>query len=173
MNQFGDAGAIAVVHHALLLPNQSAMLLSVAMGSPVELTAAGEGASISLGGIDVGDDGFLLGLGPERGRVDLPTWYLAFALIPLVATIAGGRRAGEGARSPRERTTSGALAGLVYAVLVTVTLWFATLVIPFLTGVFGGSTRLGPDLGRTFVVGVAWGLVGCTLGAATLSLRPR
>jgi hypothetical protein len=174
MNQFGDAGAIAVVHHALLLPNQSAMLLSVAMGSPVELTAATvEGTSVSLTGIDVGNYDVLLGLAPEQGRVDFPTWYLAFALIPLVATIAGGRRAGEGARSPRERTTTGALAGIVYAAIVTTTVGFASLVIPFLTGLFGGSTRLGPDLGRTFGVALLWGLVGCTMGALVAPTRPR
>jgi hypothetical protein len=179
MNQFGDAGAIAVVHHALLLPNQSAMLLSVAMGSPVELTAAEEGASLSLTGIDVVGDGLVSpgGLfGVDRGiptGIDFPTWYLAFALIPLVATIAGGRRAGEGARSPRERTTTGALAGIVYAAIVTTTVGFASLVIPFLTGLFGGSTRLGPDLGRTFGVALLWGLVGCTMGALVAPTRPR
>jgi hypothetical protein len=162
---WGTVGAIAVVHHALLLPNQSAMVLSIAMGSPVEVVGGGDGATVSLAGVEpVGEGVALIG----EGSVVFPSWFLAFAAVPLVATIAGGRRAGEGARSPRERALVGALAGIVAALLVTLTAWAATLVLPVLAPFFeGASPTMGPDLRRTLVVALAWGLAGCTLGALT------
>jgi hypothetical protein len=171
----GAAGAVTVVYHALLLPNQSAMVLSAAMGSPVELVGGGNGATIAMTGVDRVGDGTLLLLvvGDGSGRADFPAWYLAFALVPLVATIMGGRRAGEGARSPRERALVGALAGVVYALGATLTAWAATLVVPVLTALFGGSTRLGPNLGRTLALALVWGIVGCTAGALAAPRTPR
>jgi len=171
----GAAGAIAVVHHALLLPNQSAMILSVSMGAPVELAGGGNGATIALTGIDrVGDGTLLLGfVGMVEPHVDLPAWYLLFALVPLAATVIGGRRAGEGARSPRERAASGALAGVVYAVLAVVAAWAATVVLPALTPLFGGPPHLGPDLERTFLLALAWGVLGGMIGALLPRERER
>ena len=129
--------------------------------------------AIGITGIQLGDFAALVGLGPRTDHVDVPSWYLGLALIPLAATIAGGRRAGEGARSPRERALVGALAGLVYALGVTVAAWAAPLVVPHLTGFFGGATRLGPDLGGTLVRGLIWGAAGCALGAVLSPSRPR
>lgn len=163
----GAAGAVAVVHHALLLPNQSAMILSVSMGAPVELIGGGNGATIALAGIDrVGDGTLLLGfVGLVEPHVDLPAGYLLFALVPLAATVIGGRRAGEGARSPRAAAASGALAGVVYAVLAVVAAWASTIVLPTLAPLFGATPHLGPALGRTFVLALAWGVVGGVIGA--------
>ena len=175
MGGAGAGGAVTVVHHALLLPNQSAMILSASMGSPVEFTAGTRGATVGLTGIDVvGDGSLLFGLiGLEGGRLDLPAWFWAFLLVPLTGTIAGGRRAGEGARSPRERALVGALAGIVYGLGVTAVAWAATIEVPILTGFFGGATRLGPDLGRTLTLGVVWGVLGCTAGSLAAPRRLR
>ena len=52
VGSWGGAGAMTVVHHALLLPNQSAMVLAAAMGAPVELFVGESGISITLGGIE-------------------------------------------------------------------------------------------------------------------------
>jgi hypothetical protein len=106
-------------------------------------------------------------------HVDLPAWYLLFALVPLAATVIGGRRAGEGARSPRERAASGALAGVVYAVLAVVAAWAATVVLPALTPLFGGPPHLGPDLERTFLLALAWGVLGGMIGALLPRERER
>lgn len=175
MGGAGAGGAVAVVHHALLLPNQSAMVLSASMGAPVEFTAGTRGATIEITGVERSGEGSLLfGLiGLEEGRLSLPAWFWLFLAVPIAATITGGRRAGEGARSPRERALVGALAGVVYAAGVTLTAWVATLVVPVLTALFGGPARLGPDLGRTFVLGLSWGLVGCVVGALVSPKRSR
>lgn len=174
VGDLGAGGAVAVVHHALLLPNQSAMILAASMGAPVELFVGESGISIALGGIETIGDAPLFDLlaVPDDG-VDLPSWYLAFVLIPLAGTIAGGRRAGEGARSPRERALAGALAGIVYGLGVTAAAWAATIEVPVLTGFFGGATRLGPNLGRTVVAGLVWGIAGCAIGAVLSPSRPR
>ncbi len=165
------AGAIAVVHHALALPNQSALALGVSMGVPADLKVGKERtATVGLEGFAAeGEFRGLLGdvtQDPEAGSFPTPLWYWAFLVVPAAATLLGGRLAGEGARSPRSAAASGALAGFVYAALCVGVVWFASVSLPLLPGVLGGSVRLGQPLGRLAVVSLAWGVVGCTAGAA-------
>jgi hypothetical protein len=163
------AGAMAVVHHALALPNQSAMALGVAMGVPAELSV-GEDlvATIGIEGLEATGDA--RGLfddpnDPDAGSYPAPTWYWAFLVVPAAATIMGGRVAGEGARSPLAALWSGALAGVVAAALTTGTIWFASFALPLLPGVLPGSVRLGQPPGRMALAALAWGVAGCAIGA--------
>ncbi|MEX0984567.1 MAG: hypothetical protein WD096_05910 [Actinomycetota bacterium] len=165
------SGAIAVVHHALALPNQSALALGVSMGVPADLRVGKERtATVGLEGFAA--EGEFRGLfgdvtqDPAAGSFPTPFWYWAFLVVPAAATVLGGRLAGEGARSPRSAAASGALAGFVYAALCVGVVWFASVSLPLLPGVLGGSVRLGQPLGRLGLVSLAWGVVGCTAGAA-------
>jgi hypothetical protein len=161
---WGTAGAVAVVHHALVLPNQSAMVLATSMGSPTELLLNDEvAARVSLTGVEV--------IGPLRRMladpdgVTFPRWYLAFGLVPLAATVVGGRTAAGGHRAVGERVIRGAGAGLVFAVLVGIVVAAASIALPIWIALFDGPPTIGPDPWRTTGVAVAWGVVGGAAGA--------
>jgi hypothetical protein len=175
VDRTGGSGAALVVQHALLLPNQSSMILDTAMGVP---TTVGVGdttlARLSITGVDaIGTEGAALaGLAGARStQADFPTWYWAFVLVPAAATIVGGRTAGGAARGRREAAARGALAGLVYAVLCTIAAWFAAIVLPLFAATIGGSVRLGTDPARTGLFALAWGVLGCTIGSLSLGFR--
>lgn len=161
----GKGGAVTVLHHALVLPNQSSMLLGVTMGSPVSLSLAeGADADISLTGIEF--EGDLARLFMEEGqRLDFPSWYLAFLVVPLASTVLGGRRAGSGARSRREASLRGALAGLMFALLCAGTAWASAISLPVFAEILGGSPSLGASFWRTLLVALPWGLFGGVVGA--------
>jgi len=165
-----NAGAIAVVHHALVLPNQSALTLGITMGVPAELQV-GEDlvATAGLRGLEVyGPFRGLIGdpTDPTAGSFPAPRWYWVFLLVPAAATLLGGRVAGEGARSPRSAAATGALAAPVFAGLCVLAAWFASFSLPLLPGLLRDPVSLGQPLGRLALVALAWGLVGCSVGAA-------
>jgi hypothetical protein len=152
----GAGGAVAIVHHALLVPNQSAMILATASGSPVRLTAGDTIlVSVSLTEVDAtgfGGDAIALGRG-----------YLVFLLVPALAAIMGGRSAGEGARSARVAIACGALAGGIYALLAGVLAWASSVQAP-LPGL-GSQASLGSAPAVTAALGAAWGVAGGVVGA--------
>jgi len=160
------SGTVTVVQHALLLPNQSVMILSTSMGSPTTIAAGSHlGARISLSGIEpVGSIGrFLTAIvGPHIG---FPAWFLGLLLVPFVATVLGGRRSGTRAGSTREALLRGGLGGVIFAVLAGVAAWAATIVLPPWAGFIGGSISLGPSPGRTAGVALLWGIAGGLVGA--------
>jgi len=169
VDRTGGSGAALVVQHALLLPNQSSMILDTAMGVP---TTVGVGettvARLTITGVDaIGTEGAAVAglVGARSTNADFPPWYWAFLLVPGVATVIGGRTAGGAARGRREAAARGALAGTVYAVLCAIAAWFAAIVLPLFASAVGGSVRLGTDPIRTGLVALAWGMLGSTLGA--------
>jgi hypothetical protein len=177
IGSWGEPGAVVVVHHALLLPNQSALILAVTMGSPVDLTIGDDvAARASLGGIDVfGTYGDVLpdpAPGREEAGVDFPGWYVAFLAVPAVAAVLGGRQAGVRVGRAGERAIRGALGGVVFALLCTVAVWAAGVVIPLFVGPLGGAPGLSADPTRTAMVALAWGVAGGVMGAS-LPVRGR
>ena len=99
-------------------------------------------------------------MGSPKSGVVFPTWFLGLLLIPLAATILGGRRAGTRANSTGEALVRGGLAGACYAVLCGVGAWAATIVLPPWAGFLGGSLSLGASPGRTAALAAVWGIAG-------------
>jgi len=168
----GGSGAALVVQHALLLPNQSSMILDSAMGSPTTIRLGDATlARLSITGVDaIGNEGAAVaGLtGARSDHADFPSWYWTFLLVPAVATVMGGRTAGGGARGRREAAARGALVGLVYATLCTIAAWFAAIVLPVFASTIGGSVRLGTDPIATAFAAAIWGVAGSTIGAVSV-----
>jgi hypothetical protein len=168
----GSGGAVLLVHHALVIPNQSAMLLATSMGSTTRLVIADDPeVDLTPRGIEPGNPSgaSLMHLVRQvpRGReaVRFPSWFWLFLLVPTAATFLGGRRAAAGLRRRAEAVSRGALGGVVYAVLCALGAWAATLVLPIGAVIVPGPIRLGPDPWMTLLVAIPWGVVGGALGA--------
>jgi hypothetical protein len=168
----GGSGPVLVIEHAALMPNQSVLVLTTAMGATTFLAVGGEPAvEITRSGVTTvsAAGGFLAAYtGATSDHVALPSWFAAFLLVPLGGTLLGGRTAGMGTARSGERAVRGLLAGVVFAIASTVAAWGATLVVPAWAGLVGGSLTLGPVPATVFVLSLAWGVVGCTFGAFTL-----
>lgn len=161
----GTGGAVAVLHHALLLPNQSAMLLGVFAGSPAEV-AIGR-AAVEIGFDRITDPRGILFL----GGVDFPDWFVAFVSVPFAAAFLGGRAAATDVKR-REALTRAVLGGLGLAALGGLTAWAASIEIPILAA-FDASLTLGNDPWRTALVLLPFGLVGGAAGAWWSTRTPR
>jgi hypothetical protein len=170
----GGIGPATVLEHAALLPNQSVLVLSTSMGATTKLSLGDQPAvEVTLSGVRaVGPVGAFLTAytGAANDHASFPPWFAAFLLIPAVATVSGGRSAGLGGGGLSERFVRGALAGVVYAILCAIAAWAATLVVPAVARLIGGSLRLGPSVVVTFALALVWGVVGGSLGG---SLAPR
>jgi hypothetical protein len=142
------------------------------MGATTSLSVGGRPAvEVTRAGVDaVSPEGQFLAAyaGAADDQASLPAWFVGLWLVPLGATLLGGR--GVAARSdPRtERAVRGALAGLVFATLCIAGAWAATLVVPAWADTVGGSVSFGPSLASVGLVSLVWGVAGCALGAATL-----
>jgi hypothetical protein len=163
----GAVGAVILVHHALLLPNQASMILSTSMGVPTQLSIDGEAAArVSLGGVDtVGDYGAFAGayLGFRGDHLSFPWWYRAFVLAPAVGTLVGGRRAAVRAPDRREAIVRATVAGVGFAVLSAAAAWIAAIALPAVPT--GATIRLAASASTTLLVGLPWGIVGGVLGS--------
>jgi hypothetical protein len=172
VSRTGGSGAATLIQHAVLLPNQSVLVLTTSMGATTTLTVGGEDAvELTRSGVSaVGPAGSFLAAysGAASDHAAFPAWFALFLAVPLAATALGGRVAGMGARRWSERVVRGALAGLVYAVVCLIAAWAATLVVPAWSGLVGGSLMLGPSLPTVLALALAWGVGGCTLGALVL-----
>jgi hypothetical protein len=161
----GKPGLVVGAHHLLLLGNQSAFVLSVAGGGEVRVRAGDATvASLTLEELRVdrsGPVGALVGL--EAPAVALGGAFYAFFLLPAIATVLGGRSAGSGWRSARERAERGALAGVVYGALVVAMAFFSTTVVPVPAGDAPGLT-VEPAFVPTAISAFAWGLAGGIVG---------
>jgi hypothetical protein len=175
VDRSGGSGAALVVQHALLLPNQSSMILDTAMGAPTTLTV-GNTTVVELtltGARAIGPAGEVVTAFIKAGSQEahFPAWYRAFVLVPAVATVSGGRTVGGGAGGRPEAAARGALAGVVYALLCAIASWFAAIVLPVFASTIGGSVRVGTDPIATFLVASVWGVLGGVAGAALWSPR--
>jgi hypothetical protein len=170
------AGAVLLVHHALVLPNQSAMMLATSMGAPTAVRLNGEDvASVRVTGVDVSGAPALV-LGARRGTsftVAFSAWYALFFLVPIVATILGGRTLTtadpdaprQPRRARRDALLRGALATPIFAGLCAVAVWAASITVPIPFSVVSGSLHVGADPVRTGVLALPWGAVGLVIGS--------
>ena len=105
-----------------------------------------------------------------------PPGYLAFLLVPAIATIVGGRWAGSASeRSASGSAAVGAAAGVVFAVVMLGAIVVSSITIsygadPEAVG-RGGHLWIGPDPVTGTLVALAWGVIGGSLGGATSWFR--
>jgi hypothetical protein len=178
----GAGGVATVVEHALLIPDQSVLVLATSMGATttlrigpngaVDLTRAGVVANGSAGEFVAAIVG-----SPDLELARFPWWFAGFLLVPLAATSIGGRKAGADAPSIGERLIRGAAAGIVYAGLCVIAVWAASITVPtWGIGRFG-SIAIGASPLVAGALAVAWGVLGGSVGAtipwpAALSAGP-
>lgn len=154
----GNGGAVALVHHALVLPNQSAMMLSTSMGVPTDLSIGKSTLKITMDGIR--DRRTLL----FTGTVDFPAWFWGFVLVPAAAASLGGRAAANDVKTRREALVRAALGGVVFAALAGVTAWAAAVEIPILAA-FDARLTVGNDPWMTAWFALPFGVLGGLAGA--------
>jgi hypothetical protein len=170
----GRTGAVAVLHHLLLLPAQTMLSVAPALGGEVHVSVEGEAevTTISLRAIHPSRSiGELGGVGGGAGPVPLGGAWYAFLLVPVVATVAGGRRAGRSGRGVFTRATDGAASGAVFCLLVVGGCAFATAVVPFL-GLGLVPVRISAPIGATAALALGWGVVGGAVGAMAGEATP-
>lgn len=161
-------GLLLAGNHALLLPNQSFLVLAPAMGGCVGLR--GSAATVPLvcpgrlpvlGVASVSADIAAAGSGgPVPASRSMPAGYWAFAIVPAVVTVAGGRWASAGIERVRDRLTNAVGAGVVFGLLVGTGAWAS--------GVEVGKVEritFGAPAFATGLLALAWGVAGGTIGA--------
>jgi hypothetical protein len=141
----------------------------MSVGATASLDVGGEPAvMLSREGIDASRGaGVLLAAyaGAAGNSASFPAWFWAFALIPLIATVLGGRAGAGDARGRGERVLRGALGGVVFAVLVVVASWAAGLEVPAYPDLTNGGLTLGVPLLTTGGLALVWGVLGGIVGA--------
>jgi hypothetical protein len=170
-----DQTTMNIAHHVLLLPNQSMWVLVPAMGGCDGLSGGGVSASflcyskvpttvsVTPGGL-TSDTPVV-----QADFAKAPSGYLAFLLVPALAVILGGRYAArKRARIKGEAIAMGAASGVVFAVLVVLGSWLASLS-AVLSSPTGGlpanaSVLIGPAVGAAGLLALLWGVVGGALG---------
>ena len=170
-----DQTTMNIAHHVLLLPNQSMWVLVPAMGGCDGLSGGGVSASflcyskvpttvsVTPGGLT--SDAPVV----QADFAKAPSGYLAFLLVPALSVILGGRYAArKRARIKGEAIAMGAASGVVFAVLVALGSWLAS-VSAVLSSPAGGlpanaSVLIGPAVGAAGLLALLWGVVGGALG---------
>ena len=162
-------GAVALGHHVALIPNEALWALVPASGA-CDVVRGSERADILCYGSfpAIGADG-------EIASGSAPPGYLLFLLVPAVATVFGGRRASVRAgRGGWPAVIDGALAGVVYGLLVGLGCLLAMVTLSY-TASAGtdvvGRLWIGPDPVWGTITALAWGIVGGAIGAASSRLR--
>ena len=167
----GAGGAATLVGHALLLPNQSVLVLATSMGATTTLQVGSNGAlDLTCRGIEANGSagGFLAAIAGSGGLqvARFPWWFAGFFLVPLAATVIGGRTAARDARTLRERVGRGAAAGVVFAALCALAVWAASITLPTFGLGHLGAITIGAAPLLTGVLAAAWGVPGAATGAA-------
>ena len=176
------SASLLVGHHALVLPNQSFLVVAPSMGGCTSLSGPGGSAPLVCPGtLPAPDDPALVpsvaraddALSPDPPTRSMPPGYWAFLLVPAIATVGAGRWAGRTWRGPsggRERALRGAGAGVVFAALVGVGTWMASVDVGLtLNGTSPpASFTLGASPLETALLALVWGVIGGVLGAWSL-----
>jgi hypothetical protein len=112
----------------------------------------------------------------EAAFGNAPPGYLAFLLVPAIATIVGGRWAGSvSGRSAAAAAAVGAAAGVVFAVVMLCAIVASSITLTYGADAEaarrGGHLWIGPDPVTGTLVALAWGVIGGAIGGATSGLR--
>jgi hypothetical protein len=170
-----DQTTMNIAHHVLLLPNQSLWVLVPAMGGCDGLSGGGVSATFLCYSkvpttVSVSPEGPTSGtpvVQADFGKAQ--SGYLLFLMVPAVSVVLGGRYAArKRARLRWEAVGLGAASGVVFAVLVAVGSWLAS-VSAALSSPTGGipanaSVLIGPGVGAAGLLALVWGVVGGGLG---------
>ncbi|MGH2659630.1 MAG: cell division protein PerM [Actinomycetota bacterium] len=183
-----DGTTVIIANHVLLLPNQSMWVLVPAMGGCDGLYRGGESSTFLCYGkypTAVSDNFDFTSLEailltsvnvvlPFESRVrtefgTAPSGYFLFLLVPALSVLLGGRHAAmRRARTRTEAPMVGAGAGVVFAVLVALGAWLASITVDASVvagGISaGGAFRVGPDVAVGSVLALVWGVVGGLIG---------
>ena len=170
-----DQTIMNIAHHVLLLPNQSMWVLVPAMGGCDGLS----GGDVSATFLCYSKVPTTVSVTPEGLDSDMPavqadfakapSSYLLFLLVPAVSVVLGGRYAArKRARLKWEAIAMGAASGVVFAVLVVLGSWLASLS-AVLSSPTGGlpanaSVLIGPAVGMAGLLALAWGVLGGAVG---------
>lgn len=170
-------------HHALLLPDQSFLVLAPSMGGCTSLRGPAATLSLicpgTLPALDtptllddlalVRDGGSTWAPSPARS---MPAGYAAFLLVPLLATLAAGRRVASEVDGAIERLRRAVGAGVVFAALVGVGTWMANVVVVARASAAGTSSfTLGARPLPTALRALVWGVTGGSMGVLALRRR--
>ncbi|MEP6476559.1 MAG: hypothetical protein ABJC60_04735 [Actinomycetota bacterium] len=165
LSRMGWSGAIVAGHHALLLPDQLLLMAVPAMGGCLELGGSdSQTSTLCPRALTVRPGwGDLLLADRSSDVLPLSPVWLLFLLAPALATVWGGRAAALDAGSAAERVLRGAGAGVVFASLTAAGVAVSAVSV---TRSDQEVLRLGADVGRTVLLGLAWGVIGGALGSS-------
>jgi hypothetical protein len=174
------SGLVLLGHHAALAPNEAIWALVPAMGGCLGVRGSASAdvlcyrrfpSDVVTAPVPIPGGRLLLPVGGASfGPAPAP--YLAFLLVPAVATVLGGRRAARRRRAARsEALLVGAGAGVVFAALVAVGAALSTITIAygaaFAEDATAGRLAIGPVVWSGSILALVWGTVGGAIGATT------
>jgi hypothetical protein len=170
-----DQTTMNIAHHVLLLPNQSMWVLVPAMGGCDGLSGGGVSATFLCYSkvpttVSVTPEGLNSDTPVVRADFEkAPSGYLLFLLVPAVSVVLGGRYAArKRARIKGEAIAVGAASGVVFAVLVALGSWLASVSATFSSPAGGipanASVLIGPAVWTAGLLALAWGVTGGALG---------
>jgi hypothetical protein len=174
-------GAAILGHHLAFAPNEAAWTLVPAAGG-CDVVRGSDAVDLlcyrrfpELGGeaIELLDPG---APPPTSTFGSAPAGYLLFLLVPVSATVLGGRYAARRrAVAGRSGAAVGALAGVAFAVILGATALLAGVSLVYGATVGeqggGGSLWIGPHVPTAMLAGLVWGVLGGALGGATAGVR--
>ena len=164
-------GSALFAHHLALSPNEAIWAFVPAAGACDVIRGSERSDVLCYGrfpsfGASGGDVAF--------GKA--PPGYLAFLLVPAIATIVGGRWAGSvSGRSGATPVAVGVAAGVVFALLMLGAIVASSITLTYGADADaarrGGHLWIGPDPVIGTLVALAWGVIGGAIGGATSGLR--
>jgi hypothetical protein len=174
-------GLLFLGHHVAVAPNEAIWALVPAMGGCVSVRGSVRAdlvcyrrfpTDVEAAPVPMPGGRLLLPIGGASfGPAPAP--YLAFLLVPAVATVLGGRRAAaRGGTVGVGAAGMGAAAGVVFAALVAVVAALSSVTVAygaaFAENATAGRVVLGPVVWSATLLALAWGAVGGAIGAATI-----
>jgi hypothetical protein len=164
-------GSALLAHHLALSPNEAIWTFVPAAGA-CDVIRGSERSNVLC-------YGRFPSLAMSSGEVafgNAPPGYLAFLLVPAIATIVGGRWAGSASeRSASGSAAVGAAAGVVFAVVMLGAIVVSSITISYGADAEavgrGGHLWIGPEPVIGTLVALAWGVIGGSLGGATSGFR--
>ncbi len=159
----GRGGTLLVGHQLLAAPNAAFFVLAPAMGGTTTISGTAEARSLAAS-VRISGVGPVAFLPPDRYPArDFGRVFYLLLLVPLAATVAGGRFAAAGAGPLGARVFRGAGSGVVFGMLITAGAAFAAIASPLSRAQL--PIRVGVAMPSTALLALAWGIGGGVLGA--------